>query len=218
MKKASRNLILENVRGNYVYLNCRSSKGKIGMQILVPAKSEMHKLILQTQRDLLIEGFGPSAWEERRAYKLPLRDPRDDGKKQDYYTGQMFFNTSYFANGGDEFPEVVNPAGKLASPSDFKSLCYDGAFFHVDVNFYTMAGKDGGKDGLAVALNNVMLLGNGEKLRASSAPATTVFAKFADSAYESSAETGDADDFDDFTSDTPAKSTSMSEWDDDIPF
>ena len=90
---------------------------------------------------------------------------------------------------GNRKPGIVNRAGEPADIVDIEDYCYSGAYFHVSVNFYAFDSKDGGKPGVAVGLNNVMLRKKGERLDGS-VSATSEFSDFASDA--------DDDDFEDF--------------------
>ena len=94
-----------------------------------------------------------------------------------------FFN----ANGGKK-PGIVNRNNEPADQDDIDELCYSGAYFHISVNVYGFDAKDGGKPGVAVGLNNVMLRKKGERLDGSVA---------ATSEFEDYAEDGMDDDDDD---------------------
>ena len=181
-------IILQDVRGSYVFLQNPRKKedggdGKYSIQVLVPKtdKKQLAK-INKAVNEVLTAKFGAVAAKKLGRYKLPMRDG-DEERDGEEYEGMMFFN----ANTGKK-PGIVNRNNEPADADDLEELCYSGAYFHVSVNIYAFDAKDGGKPGVAVGLNHVMLRKKGDRLDGST-NATSDFADFA--------EEGDDDDFDD---------------------
>lgn len=173
-------MILQNVRCSYVFATQERKDGGYGVQVLLPKDSSQVKKFQKLVKQALTEKFGDAAWQKKGRYKLPLRDG-DEERDGAEYEGMYFFN----ANSGKR-PGIVNKAGEPADEEDLEEYCYSGAYFHASVNVYAFDSKDGGKPGVAVGLNNLMLRKKGERLDGSVA-ATDDFADFAE----------DGDDFDD---------------------
>lgn len=179
-------MILQNVRGSFVFVTEPRKKengetGNYSIQVLLPKNDPQVKKFNKLVDQALAEKHGEQALKKKARYKLPLRDG-DEERDGEEYEGMYFFN----ANGGKK-PGIVNRNNEPADQDDIEDLCYSGAYFHVSVNVYGFDAKDGGKPGVAVGLNNVMLRKKGERLDGSVA-ATTEFQELADD--------GD-DDFDD---------------------
>lgn len=171
-------LILQNVRGSYVYVaEARTGEGGAdngyGIQVLIPKDSPLVKKIQKEVDKVLVEKFGQDALKKKARYKLPLRDG-DEERDGEEYEGMYFFNAN-----AKRRPGIVNRNNEPADPDDLDEYCYSGAYFHVSCNFYAFDSKEGGKPGVAVGLNNVMLRKKGERLDGSVA-ATSEFADFAE--------------------------------------
>ncbi len=171
-------MILQNVRGSFVFVqqprkNTDGTDGNYGIQVLIskddPQVKKFEKLVDQA----LAEKHGEQAIKKKGRYKLPLRDG-DEERDGEEYENMYFFN----ANGGKK-PGIVNRNNEPADQDDLEELCYSGAYFHISVNVYGFEAKDGGKPGVAVGLNNVMLRKKGERLDGSVA-ATSEFADLAE--------------------------------------
>ena len=171
-------MILQNVRCSFVFVTQPRKKddgtdGKYGVQIVIskddPQVKKFNKLVDQA----LEEKHGTQALKKKSRYKLPLRDG-DEERDGEEYENMYFFN----ANGGKK-PGIVNRNNEPADQDDIDELCYSGAYFHISVNVYGFDAKDGGKPGVAVGLNNVMLRKKGERLDGSVA-ATSEFEDYAE--------------------------------------
>ena len=171
-------MILQNVRGSFVFVTQPRKKddgtdGIYGVQIVIskddPQVKKFNKLVDQA----LEEKHGTQALKKKSRYKLPLRDG-DEERDGEEYENMYFFN----ANGGKK-PGIVNRNNEPADQDDIDELCYSGAYFHISVNVYGFDAKDGGKPGVAVGLNNVMLRKKGERLDGSVA-ATSEFEDYAE--------------------------------------
>lgn len=179
-------MILQNVRGSFVFVDQPRKKengeaGNYGMQVLLPKDDPQVKKFKKLVDQALEEKHGSQAVGKKGRFKLPLRDG-DEERDGEEYEGMYFFN----ANAGKR-PGIVNRNNEPADQDDIEELCFSGAYFHVSINVYGFDAKDGGKPGVAVGLNNVMLRKKGERLDGS-VPATSDFQEYA--------EDGD-DDFDD---------------------
>lgn len=160
-------IILQDVRCSYVYVNERRKKdngedGSYSIQILLrkddPQVKKLRKLIDQA----LVEKFGEEVLKRRGKYKLPLRDPESESEDKDgeEYEGVYFMN----ANSARKKPGIVNKNNEPADSDDIEEYCYSGAYFHVSINVYPYPARDGGKPGIALGLNNVMLRKKGDRL------------------------------------------------------
>lgn len=87
-------------------------------------------------------------------FKYPLRDGDEDREDDPVYAGKMFFNASSKTKPGivDENREAI------MSNDEFYSGCYGRA----SVNFYNFSVN--GNTGIAVGLNNLQKLEDGERL------------------------------------------------------
>jgi len=181
-------MILQNVRGSFVFVDKPRKKdngedGNYGVQVLIAKDDPQVKKFKKLVDQALEEKHGAGALKKKGRYKLPLRDG-DEERDGEEYEGMYFFN----ANAGKK-PGIVNRNNEPADIDDIEELCYSGAYFHFSVNIYGFDAKDGGKPGVAVGLNNVMLRKKGERLDGS-VPATSDFQEYAEDG-------GDNDDFDD---------------------
>ncbi|QDP55869.1 MAG: putative helix-destabilizing protein [Prokaryotic dsDNA virus sp.] len=180
-------LILQNVRCSYVYVDKQRKKdngedGGYGLQVIIPKDDPQVRKIQKAIDEALVSKHGEEAKKKKGRYKLPLRDG-DEERDEPEYEGCYFFNVN-----GNRKPGIVNRNGEPADIDDLEEYCYSGAYFHVSCNFYGFPPRDGGKPGVAVGLNNVMLRKKGERLDGSVA-ATSEFADYAAD--------DDSDDFDD---------------------
>ena len=171
-------MILQNVRGSFVFVTEprkkeNGEKGNYSVQVLLPKDDPQVKKFNKLVEQALAEKHGVQAVNKKGRYKLPLRDG-DEERDGEEYEGMYFFN----ANGGKK-PGIVNKENEPADIDDLEELCYSGAYFHVSVNVYGFDAKDGGKPGVAVGLNNLMLRKNGPRLDGSVA-ATSEFEDYAE--------------------------------------
>tara|TARA_R110000782_G_scaffold219539_3_gene306876 strand:- start:82 stop:639 length:558 start_codon:yes stop_codon:yes gene_type:complete len=176
-------IILQNVRCSYVFVQYPrkkedGSEGKYGVQILLQKDDPQVKKLNSIVRETLISGFGEDAAKKLGKFKLPLRDG-DDERDGEEYAGVYFMN----ANSGKK-PGIVNRNNEPADVDDLEEYCYSGAYFHASVNVYSFKSKDGGKPGVALGLNNLMLRKKGDRLDGSTS-ATSDFSDFgADNAVD----------------------------------
>lgn len=166
-------VILQDVRCSYVFAHQERKDGGFGVQPLVEKGSALHKKLMKVVDKVLVEKFGQDALKKKARYKLPLRDG-DEERDGEEYEGMIFFN----ANSGKK-PGIVNRNNEPADIDDIEEYCYSGAYFHVSVNIYPFEAKEGGKPGVAVGLNNLMLRKKGDRLDGS-VSATSEFADFAE--------------------------------------
>lgn len=156
-------IVLQNVRGSFVYLQAPRKKdngddGKYGMQILISKSDPQVKKLNTLIKKVLVEAVGEEAAKKLGKFKLPMRDG-DDERDGEEYEGMYFMN----ANAARK-PGLVNKNGEPADVDDIEEYCYSGAYFHASVNVYYFKAIDGGKPGVALGLNNVMLRKKGERL------------------------------------------------------
>lgn len=179
-------VILQDVRCSFVFADKpRKNKedgtpGGYGVQILLEKGSKDEKKLNKAVQEVLREAVGEAKAKKTGMYKLPLRDG-DEERDGEEYENVMFAN----ANSAKR-PGIVNRNAEPADQDDIEELCYSGAYFHVSVNVYFFKSKDGGKPGVALGLNNLMLRKKGDRLDGS-VSATSEFADFAE----------DDDDFED---------------------
>lgn len=175
-------MIFQDVRCSYVFVQeprkkSDGEKGNYSLQILLPKNSPQVKKCKALIKKALVDKFGEAASQKLGKYKLPLRDG-DEERDEEEYKGMYFMN----ANSGRK-PGIVNRSNEPADVDDLEEYCYSGATFHVSVNFYAFDSKDGGKPGVAVGLNNIMLRKKTERLDGTSS-ATSDFADFAEEGFE----------------------------------
>lgn len=168
-------VILQDVRCSYVFAHQERKDGGYGVQPLIEKGSALHKKLIKIVDKVLADKFGADAPKKKGRYKLPLRDADEEDRDGEEYRGMIFFN----ANSGKK-PGIVNKNNEPADIDDIEEYCYSGAYFHVSVNIYAFdKPEDGGKPGVAVGLNNLMLRKKGDRLDGTVA-ATSEFADFAD--------------------------------------
>ena len=100
---------------------------------------------------------------DKRVLIDPLKDYdtylRTDGKPNpDYTQGCHWVN----ANSGEKFAPVV--VDKMQQPVIMESLIYSGMNALVNISFYNMDGATGGKRGIGVNINAVMLQDGGDRV------------------------------------------------------
>lgn len=186
--ETSSKIIFQDVRCSYVFIDQPRKKdngepGNYSLQVLLPKNDPQVKKLQRIVDKVLVDKFGEAAAKKKARYKLPLRDG-DEERDSEEYEGMFFLN----ANSGRR-PGIVNRNNEPADADDLEEYGYSGAYYHVSVNVYAFDAKDGGKPGIAIGLNNVMLRKKGERLDGST-NATSEFADFAE-------EGADNDDFDD---------------------
>ena len=176
-------IILQDVRCSYVFVKSPRKKdngedGKYSVQILIDkTDKEQISKIRRAIDTTLVDGFGADATKKRGKYKLPLRDG-DEERDGEEYEGMFFMN----ANSGRK-PGLVNKNNEPADLDDIEEYCYSGAYFHVSMNVYSYPARDGGKPGVALGLNNVMLRKKGDRLDGTTS-ASSDFSEFATASDE----------------------------------
>ena len=178
MQKSMRKIMLQDVRGSFVFLKEPrvSDKGENqgwSVQALIPKGSELAKKVEKLQLIVMKEAFGDKI--KPSMVKLPLRDgdAERDLETNPECEGMMFMN----CNSKGRKPGIVNRRNEPTDAADMEELCFSGAYFHLSVNIY--AYEFDGKKGVAVGLNNVMLRKKGDRLDGSVAAASE-FADFAE--------------------------------------
>lgn len=186
-------IILKEVRCSYVFVHESNKKGTWGIQPLVPKDhSQLKKLKALISAEA--KNFH-GAKVKAGMLKLPLRDG-DEERDTEEYKGMYFFN----ANNAKKRPGIAisrNGAIEIPDADDIEKYCYSGAYFNVSINVYGFPATDGGKPGVAVGLNNIMLLPKkGDQPRLDgSASATDDFADFAEDDDDLGCDDFDDDDF-----------------------
>lgn len=178
MQKSMRKIILQDVRGSFVFLKepRKADNGEnqgYSIQVLIPKDSPQAKKVKKLQEIVAKEAFGDKV--KMSMIKLPLRDGDEerDLDTNPECEGMYFMN----CNNKNRKPGIVNRNNEPADIDDIEEYCYSGAYFHVSVNLYAYVYE--GKKGIAVGLNNVMLRKKGDRLDGSVA-ATSEFAEFAE--------------------------------------
>ena len=153
-------LILENVRGSYVYVTTpRKKDGEevgYGMQIILD-KKEDKELILKIKKGTIKvakEKFGDKIKVNKNGtiagYKTPIRDG-DEEREGEEFEGKVFLNANAKL---DRKPGLVNKYNKKPTEQEIADHCFSGAYFNVSINLYPF---DNESKGVAVGLNNVMM-------------------------------------------------------------
>ncbi|AQY50485.1 phage-associated protein [Listeria weihenstephanensis FSL R9-0317] len=105
-----------------------------------------------------------------KSLKLPLRDGDDEREEQEEFEDTFFLNAN-----SNRAPEVINKQGRiLEDEEDFYSGCYGRA----SVNLF--AYNSNGSKGIAVGLNNLLFLEDGEPLGGTRTSAKEDFADLID--------------------------------------
>ncbi len=165
MKKASKKVILKDVRCSYVYINNTNKHDKYGVQALLANGSPQLKKAQQTLKAVFCEAFGEAEWAKKGRYQICLRDGDNDAvnggdaKDGDEYRGHWFMNASNKSK-----PGVVNR--KLEEPTEMEmdELGFSGAYFNLSLTMSAHPAIDSGKPGVACYLNNVQLNRAGDRL------------------------------------------------------
>lgn len=182
-------VIIENVRCSYVFVRERrksddpNKEGKFSIQPIIPKDHPQIKQIKKAIKAAATEKFGDV---KMTMLKLPLRDG-DEERDSEEYNGCYFLN----ANSAKR-PGIMNRDNQTPDLEDLEDYCYSGARFHVSVNFYAYNFE--GKKGVAVGLNNVMLVGKGERLDGSTS-ASDDFKAYSNDEFEDSDEDDEGDDW-----------------------
>jgi hypothetical protein len=135
---------------------------KYSVSILIPKKD---KVTIAKIEDAIAAATqqGKAKWGGKIPVKLklPLRDGDEDRPDDDAYVGHYFINASSKSK-----PGVVD---KDLNPVLDQEEVYSGCYARVSVNFYPFEAS--GNRGVAVGLNNVQKLKDGEPLAGKSAAA-----------------------------------------------
>lgn len=180
MGEKSTKVITGKVRFSYVHVFEPHSveegqEKKYSVSLLIGKKDHdtMKKIeaAIEAAYELGKEKYGKT-FANRAKLKMPLRDGDEDKTDDPVYEGHYFLNAGANLNSK---PTVVARDAKtiLTSADEFYSGCYGRA----SVNFYPFSKN--GNSGVAVGLNNLMKLADGERL-GGSASAQADFADFAE--------------------------------------
>lgn len=130
---------------------------KYSVAVLVPKKDKKTLAKIETAIAAALEaGKGKFGGKIPKKWKHPLRDGDEEKEDDEAYAGMMFFNASDKKKPGlvdEDLNEIIDKA-------DFYSGCYG----RVSVNFFAF--NTAGNQGVAVGLNNIQKLEDGEPLGA----------------------------------------------------
>ena len=161
MAKASKKVVLKNVRASFVKVfepgPTFDGKGlQYSVQVLIPKDHPQIKQIQDAYKEVAQKAF-PGV--KPGALRLPLRDSdkeREDGKEKAGHPGMLFLNANASIKAK---PQVIDRWGKvLDSDDDF----YSGAWMNVSLAFYDFD-KNNSK-GIAVGLNNIQKWADDDRL------------------------------------------------------
>lgn len=165
------NIVLENVRGSYVYvtspqkrINDKTQEVSYAycMQVIFPKDHPQIKALMALIEVAAKKKHGPDVI--MKSLKLPFRDGDEENEKlpkkdqKEEYKNAYFINTSSF----DKKPGLRSRSNGVPDEDEITEYCYSGAFFHVSINFYGF--KKPEQKGVAVALKHVMLHKKGDRL------------------------------------------------------
>ncbi len=190
-KKASKEVILTDVRCGFVFLANPNKDGKYALQPLLPRGSKQYKAAMGCLKSVFIEAFGEDEWARKGKYQLAIRDGDNDAvnggdpKEGEEYRDHFFFNAK-----NNRKPAIRNKANQPASEEEIEELGRSGNWFHLKIAFVSHPPIDGGKPGVAAYVQSVMLRKAGEPLGGAMADNGSDFEEFAEA-------DDDSDDFDD---------------------
>lgn len=133
-----------------------NSPAKYSACIIIPKTDKATLAKLQTATDAAIQDGIKSKWKGKRPpkLKLPLRDGDEERPDDDAFAGCYFIN----ANSSRQ-PGVVDLARQ---PILDRDEIYSGCYCRFAVNLYPFSTN--GNNGVAVGLNNVQKVAEGERL------------------------------------------------------
>lgn len=128
---------------------------RYNISILIPKKDKaLLKKIEDAIQCALEEGKGKFGGSIPKKYKHPLRDGDEERPEDETYAGHFFINAN-----SNRKPGIVDAdLNPIMDKEDFYSGCYGRA----SVNFYAF--NTAGNKGIAVGLNNLQKLEDGEHL------------------------------------------------------
>lgn len=156
-------VILENVRLSYAnLLEAKSIQGgepKYSTQLIIDKdNSENIKKLEKAINEAYKEGLesGKLKGVKREKLKTTLHDAEEkyDSDEQPEYENAYYMNVN-----SKRRPGIVN---KYKEATDDPEEVYSGVYAHVSINFYPY--NTSGNRGVSAGLNNVMVLGKGERL------------------------------------------------------
>lgn len=146
-------------------------KKKFSASIIIPKKDKkMIARIEQAIEAALEEGKAKFGGKIPATYKNPLRDGDTDRPDDEAYKNSMFFNANNTTR-----PGLVD---ENLDPIIDKEDLYSGCYGRASVNFYAF--NVSGNRGVAVGLNNLQKLEDGDKLSGGGASAEEDFGDFED--------------------------------------
>ena len=159
--KASRKLILRNVRGSYVRVMEGNRKfdeddpDTWGMTVIMPKEHPQMKALVSAAKDVATEAFGSKV--KLGTLKMVPRDG-DREKEDPEYEGCAFFNVRTYRR-----PGLLLPNGATPTDKEIESHFYSGAMYNLSIVLKDFDHPKGGK-GVRAELRNVMFAEHGERL------------------------------------------------------
>ena len=127
---------------------------KYSCAVLIPKKNKKTLAMVKAAIDAAKEEGKTLFGGKMGGLKLPLRDGDEERPDDEAYRGMYFFNATSKSK-----PKVVDAdLDEIIDPEDF----YSGCWGRVSVRFYPFAKK--GNKGVAVGLNNLQKIKDGENL------------------------------------------------------
>ena len=154
------NLIIKDVRADWVFLGDVNQHGGYSMCVLIPDShpqlAKVKELIEGAKAQGIAAGKFTEANTKSANFKKGLHNGTEDAASEErpaMYKGHFYLN----ANNKSQ-PGLV---GADLQPLMDSSCLYSGAFYNVDVGVYPYNNKS---KGIGVGLNNVMFVRDGERL------------------------------------------------------
>jgi len=161
-------VITGKVRLSYVHVfqpqSIDGGEEKYSTSILIPKEDEETLRKIKTAIEAAKE-LGKSQWGGKipANLKLPLRDGDEERPDDEAYAGHYFINASSKTKPGIAKPIGKTPDGKTKFEEITDSTeVYSGCYARVSINFYPF--NKNGNRGIAVGLNNIVKVQDGEPL------------------------------------------------------
>jgi len=161
-------VITGKVRLSYVHVfqpqSIDGGEEKYSTSILIPKEDEETLRKIKTAIEAAKE-LGKSQWGGKipANLKLPLRDVDEERPDDEAYAGHYFINASSKTKPGIAKPIGKTPDGKTKFEEITDSTeVYSGCYARVSINFYPF--NKNGNRGIAVGLNNIVKVQDGEPL------------------------------------------------------
>lgn len=161
-------VITGKVRLSYVHVfqpqSIDGGEEKYSTSILIPKEDKETLRKIKTAIEAAKE-LGKSQWGGKipANLKLPLRDGDEERPDDEAYAGHYFINASSKTKPGIAKPIGKTPDGKTKFEEITDSTeVYSGCYARVSINFYPF--NKNGNRGIAVGLNNIVKVQDGEPL------------------------------------------------------